>query len=156
MNKYLINNHGSNVVLIESDTTPLVPFLEVQDGMSTLEIRYGCVDGCVIDLFTGMTDDQVHAAVIQENTASSALEQQVTKVSPVEFKLLFTPQERIAIKAVRSTDPIIDDFYDIAEDPRLTHVDLSLQTTKMAIGYMVSLDLITQERADNILSGKPV
>ena len=64
MNKYLINNHGSNVVLIESDTTPLVPFLEVQDGMSTLEIRYGCVDGCVIDLFTGMTDDQVHAAVI--------------------------------------------------------------------------------------------
>ena len=35
------------------------------------------------------------------------------KVSPVEFKLLFTAQERVAIKAARGNDPVIDDFFSI-------------------------------------------
>lgn len=76
------------------------------------------------------------------------------KVSPVEFKLLFTPQERVAIKAARATDPVIDDFYDIVEDPRLTHVDLGLQSTHGALSYMVSVGLLTEARRDEILSGK--
>lgn len=87
-------------------------------------------------------------------TAEAPVEAKSTMVSPVEFKLLFTPQERIAIKAVRATDVVIDDFYDIAEDPRLTHVDLALQTTQMAIAYMVSLNLLTAERAAQILAGQ--
>ena len=76
------------------------------------------------------------------------------KVSPVEFKLLFTPQERVAIKAARATDPAIDDFYDIVEDPRLTHVDLGLQSTHGALSYMVSVGLLTEARRDEILAGK--
>ena len=40
------------------------------------------------------------------------------KVSPVEFKLLFTAQERVAIKAERGNDLMIDDFFGIIEDPR--------------------------------------
>ena len=75
------------------------------------------------------------------------------KVSPIEFKLLFTSAERVAIKVARATDAVIDDFYDIVEDPRLTHVDLGLQSTKDAIAYMVSKTLLTQDRADTILSG---
>src|SRR5574343_1577031 len=47
-------------------------------------------------------------------------------VSPPEFKLLFTSNERVAIKAARSTDPVIADFMDIVEDPRLTTVNLAL------------------------------
>lgn len=76
------------------------------------------------------------------------------KVSPVEFKLLFTSQERIAIKTARSTDPVIDDFYDIVEDPRLTFVDLGLQSTKDAIGYLQAKGLLTAERAVAILTGQ--
>ena len=79
---------------------------------------------------------------------------EATKVSPVEFKLLFTSAERVAIKAVRTTDPVIDDFYDIVEDPRLTHVDLGLQSTHGALSYMVSVGLLTEARRDEILSGK--
>lgn len=78
------------------------------------------------------------------------------KVSPVEFKLLFTSAERVAIKAARASDPVVDDFYDIIEDPRLTHVDLGLQSTKDALGYMASRGLLTAERVEEILSGKPV
>ena len=76
------------------------------------------------------------------------------KVSPVEFKLLFTSQERVAIKAARATDPVIDDFFDIVEDQRLTHVDLGLQSVKDAINYLQSKGLLTAERAAEILAGK--
>jgi hypothetical protein len=76
------------------------------------------------------------------------------KVSPIEFKLLFTSAERIAIKT--STDPIVQDFYDITNDARLTHIDLGLKSTQDAIAYLVSINILTQSRADAILTGAPV
>jgi len=76
------------------------------------------------------------------------------KVSPVQFKLLFTGPERIAIKATRATDPLIDDFYDIIEDPRLTEVDLGLQSTQDGIGYLAQQGLIAPERVAEILTGE--
>ena len=76
------------------------------------------------------------------------------KVSPVEFKLLFTPQERVAIKAVRASDPVIDDFFSIVEDPRLTHVNLGLQSTQDALGYLETKGVITDARRVQILAGQ--
>ena len=78
---------------------------------------------------------------------------EATKVSPVEFKLLFTSHERVAIKAARATDTVIDDFYEVVEDPRLTYVDLGLKSTRDAIGYLAAQNLITAERATEILAG---
>lgn len=75
------------------------------------------------------------------------------KVSPVQFKLLFSPQERVAMKEARNADLVIDDFFDIVEDPRLTFVDLGLQSTRDAIAYLVAKNLLTQARADEVLSG---
>jgi len=75
-------------------------------------------------------------------------------VSPVEFKLLFTPQERVAIKAARASDPVIDDFMDIVEDQRLTQVDLNLQSVQDALGYLVAKGILTEERKAQILEGK--
>jgi hypothetical protein len=74
-------------------------------------------------------------------------------VGPIEFKLLFTSGERIAIKT--STDPIVQDFYEITSDPRLAHVDLGLKSTKDAIAYLASINILTQDRADAILTGTP-
>jgi hypothetical protein len=51
---------------------------------------------------------------------------QSIKVSPVEFKLLFTSPERIAIKQLIETDQAIEDFFSIIDDSRLTCVDLGL------------------------------
>ena len=73
------------------------------------------------------------------------------KVSPVEFKLLFTAVERVAIKA--STDPIVQDFFSIVEDTRLTHVDLGLQSTQDALAYLETLELIAAGRKAEILTG---
>lgn len=76
------------------------------------------------------------------------------KVSPVEFKLLFMAQERVSIKAARATDPVIDDFFSIIEDPRLTHVNLGLQSTQDALAYLEGKGLITIARRQEILAGQ--
>ncbi|MDP3876025.1 MAG: hypothetical protein Q8Q50_03500 [Methylobacter sp.] len=75
------------------------------------------------------------------------------KVSPVEFKLLFTSSERVAIKAIRPTDAIVDDFYDIMDDPRLTEVDLALQSVQAALGYLTALGMLAAGRREDILLG---
>lgn len=78
------------------------------------------------------------------------------KVTPVEFMLLFTSTERVSIKAARATDPVVDDFLDIIEDPRLTHVDLGLKSTQDAIDYLETLELIAAGRKEEILSNTKV
>lgn len=79
--------------------------------------------------------------------------QSAPKVSPVEFKLLFTPQERVAMRAARATDPVIADFFDVIDDPRLTYVDLGLQSTQDAIAYLVGSSYLTGERGAEVLAG---
>lgn len=75
------------------------------------------------------------------------------KVSPLEFKMLFTVQERIAIKEAKATDEILQDVFEILEDTRLTVVDLGLESTRGFIDYMATLGLLTTERVDKIKSG---
>lgn len=74
------------------------------------------------------------------------------QVSPVEFKLLFTAQERVAIKT--STDAQVLDFFEIVNDPRLTHVDLGLQSTADALAYLTQLGILAEGRTAQILEGK--
>lgn len=75
------------------------------------------------------------------------------QVSPVQYQLLFTAEERLAIKAARPTDPVIDDMYSLLEDPRLTHVDLGLKSTQDALLYLQSKGFISEARRLEILTG---
>lgn len=50
--------------------------------------------------------------------------------------MCLTSAERIGIKAMVSTDVTIADFYEIIEDPRLTEVDMGLQSVRDAVGYI--------------------
>jgi len=86
------------------------------------------------------------------------LDQSIT-VSPVEFKLLWTSAERIAIKGFKNSDPIIEDFYEMLDDPRLNFVNLSLESTRQAVEYLLSKLHVsgvvtdTELRKAEILSG---
>lgn len=75
------------------------------------------------------------------------------KVSPIQFKLLFTAQERVAIRKARATDEILDDFFGIVEDQRLTYVDLALQSTQDALSYLVLTGLLTAARKEVVMRG---
>lgn len=74
-------------------------------------------------------------------------------VTPVEFKMLFTSAERIAIKEARATDPVIDDYFDIVEDPRLQVVDLGLHSVREGIHYLQTIGILTEDRVSQILAG---
>ena len=75
------------------------------------------------------------------------------KVTPVEFKMLFTSAERIAIKEARATDMVVDDYFDIVEDPRLQVVDLALQSVQEGIHHLQSIGILTEDRVSQILAG---
>lgn len=75
------------------------------------------------------------------------------KVTPVEFKMLFASAERIAIKEARVTDPVIDDYFDIVEDPRLQVVDLGLHSVQEGIQYLQAIGILTEDRVSQILAG---
>lgn len=75
------------------------------------------------------------------------------KVSPIEYKLLFTSAERIAIAQAKATDAVLQDLYSILDDPRLTEVDLALQSTQDALDYLVFKALLAPGRKAEILTG---
>lgn len=74
------------------------------------------------------------------------------KVSVIEYKMLFTSAERIAVKA--STDPVIIDLQELMNDPRTVNVDLSLQSISDALDYMTAIGLIAAGRKAEILTGE--
>lgn len=104
--------------------------------------------------------DEVQAGWIRTGDKWAAPDPVVTEpqpeaptVTPVEFMLLFTSSERIAIKAARETDAIVDDFFGIVDDPRLTEINLGSNGTKGVIEHLVAVSLITEARKSEILSG---
>lgn len=71
-------------------------------------------------------------------------------VTITEFKLLFTSAERVAAKALKTTDPIILDMFDLIDDIRTTHVLLSLPDIIGMLEHLVSVNVLTDERVNQI------
>lgn len=59
-------------------------------------------------------------------------------VGPIHFKMLFAVQERLKAKELRATDPVLDDFWGLVEDPRTDMVNLALQSVQAAVEYTLS------------------
>ncbi|MDD5175757.1 MAG: hypothetical protein PHQ05_04970 [Sterolibacterium sp.] len=81
------------------------------------------------------------------------------RIGPIAFKMLFTSPERIAAKALRATDPVMEDFWGLLDDPRTSEVDLSLASVQNAIEYTLTVvhaagvELDVAERKAAILTG---
>jgi hypothetical protein len=65
------------------------------------------------------------------------------------FLRRFSAQERIAIRAARTTDPILDDFFNLLEHAKTVHSNDPDMIAGM--GYLVYKGLVTAERRDAIL-----
>lgn len=59
-------------------------------------------------------------------------------VGPNHFKLLFTVQEGVTAKGLRATDPVLDYFWSIVDDPRTDVVDLALTSVQNAVEYTLT------------------
>jgi hypothetical protein len=68
----------------------------------------------------------------------------------LQFMNRFTPQERISVRTLAKTDPLIDDFMQLlalAEE-----VNLDDQTTQAALNYLAYLGALTPQRVVEILA----
>ncbi len=62
-------------------------------------------------------------------------------LTPPEFRMLYTSQERIVLKAnvaSATPDPVLKDFFDELYDPQLKQVDLNLSSIRGAITYSLN------------------
>ncbi len=110
-------------------------------------------------------DDVVPGATTEDNTnftlpepepeSESESEYQPKFVTVMHFKLSFLPTERLALKSLRATNEMVDDFWEIMDDPRCTQIDLNLPSIKAVINSMVGqIDGFTEERAAAVLAGQ--
>ena len=129
MSYYVLYNKNTNhlIDVLESTITDI-------DEDLTLEIREGDIP-----------DPLLYA----QNTSTLNFEKKKKKIySKLEFLSKFTLQERITARA--SADPIVKDFLsllDIAE-----FVNLEDITTIQAVNYLALQGIITEQRAQEILS----
>ncbi len=94
------------------------------------------------------------------------------EISPVAFLMMFSPQERVAIRLLRlkSHEPVavgqpgreeyeaalvVDDWMKIVEDPRLTVVNLNLPQAQAGLDFLATIGILTTERAAEIKAGIP-
>jgi len=120
----------------------------------------GCFTPDVVEEFVNVPDNvedhwiltgtDWNAPVIPEPVVVEPL---IPIISPVEFKLLFTPQERLAIKVEQANDAILDDLFSILDDPRLKEINLNLESNKAVMEYLQSKGLITADRKAEIMTG---
>lgn len=75
--------------------------------------------------------------------------------SPMQFMLMLTLAEQIAIRAAADTDAGVKILVTMLDDPRLTFVDLNDPTVIEAIKYLTTTKpaLLTTERAARLLKG---
>lgn len=80
-------------------------------------------------------------------------------VGPIHFQMLFTSQEAVAAEGARATDPVLNRFWKLIEDPRTDVVNLGLQSVQDAVEYTLTVaktagvDVDVQARKAEILSG---
>jgi hypothetical protein len=81
----------------------------------------------------------------------STLNQSVTTT---EFKLLFTPGERVAAREYAKTDAVVADMFDLLDDQRTLAINLTMPQIGAMLEYLVQLSVLTPERKQQILSAE--
>ncbi|MBP9942073.1 MAG: hypothetical protein KBF33_11885 [Comamonas sp.] len=80
-------------------------------------------------------------------------------VGPIHFQMLFTSEEAVAAEAACSTNPALNRFWKLIEDPRTDVVNLGLQSVQEAVEYTLTVakgagvELDVPTRKAEILSG---
>jgi hypothetical protein len=101
----------------------------------------------------------------EEPTFLVAEPQYRTRVSRVEFKMLFTIDEQVAIRMARAYDGAdepskllkftLDALYDVLDDPQLTELDIEAAMVVGGLSGLAQAGLLTEERRASIALGIP-
>jgi hypothetical protein len=95
----------------------------------------------------------IAAAGITMQTVADPSPPPITVVSSLQFRQLFTDAERVAVTQAGQTNVQIRAFMDDESAAGIVHLSEPEVTT--GIGLCVTLGLLTQDRANQILAGAP-
>lgn len=84
--------------------------------------------------------------------AEETLSMTTARIDTPLFLMRFTPAERIAIRTAAKTEPLVEDWYMLVNDPRLAYVEIGDPNLTAAMNMLVQMNLLTQARADEILA----
>lgn len=117
-----------------------------------------CFHPDIVGKYVEVPDDVKVGSTLELGKWKAPLPQEVAKkvfekVSPMTFQMLFSSQERITIKVLALKDPVVEDWWSIVNDPRLTEVDLNLKSIQDALDYITSIGVLVEGRKEEILSG---
>lgn len=110
--QYMLNEHGYLIGIYEGQ--------DHQENSTTIPPIH----------IEGFTPQFINGAWIKQSPYPS--------VSPIKFKMLWSSQERVAIKDLRAANAIVDDFMGLVNDPQLTEVVMSLESVQNAIWYTLA------------------
>ena len=120
--------------------------------------RYRLVDGKAVDAFKGLSDEDAITKSMaddatKEKERAIAISKQKDKsnaMTRLAFMQRFTPEERVALRGLETTDPLVGDLFEMI---RLAEgVDLTDELTIQGIEYLVNMGQLTQDRANEILA----
>ena len=100
----------------------------------------------------------VHVSVVQPATAQSVATPPTVSIN--EFLMLWTREERVKARALRSTDPNLEDIWSRIDDPRTTDINLALASVQEDIEYTLTalknaeIDIDVDVRKASILAGQ--
>lgn len=106
-----------------------------------------------------LSDGVWSAPAVTEAPEAPEVVQSYPSVGPIHFQMLFTSQEAVAAEGARATDPVLNRFWKLIEDPRTDVVNLGLQSVQDAVEHTLTValaagvELDVQARKAQILSG---
>jgi peptide deformylase len=75
-------------------------------------------------------------------------------VTAIEFKLLFTPTERVQAREAAKIDPVVADMFLLLDDPRTQEVSLAMPQIQAMLEYLVQKEILTEQRKGQILNAE--
>ena len=128
---------------------------DLPDGASTLADRYALKDGEVVDLYPGLSDEEVMEKLEAER--QQAMQADGVQVAPsrelsrLEFMDLFTEKELAGIYQAAKSNALIEVWLDKLKVTE--SIDLSNPRVQKNIDALVAAQLISPERAEQIKAG---
>ena len=100
----------------------------------------------------GMEYTEYDHVLQPEIHADGSIEGQVIghELDGLEFMRRLTAMERIAARTLAKTDPIMEDFVALLDKADVVHTDDP--DLRSGIGYMVAMNILSQDRANEVLA----
>ena len=151
MNPYFDIRNG-HIAIIETDT-PDPGWIKLTSEQSRLAVRYRLGDdGKVIDAYPGKTDEEVLAAIAEQQAAQEqSTEPSSSRVlTKLQFLNRFTNEELAAVYTAAKTNVLIEVFMDklkLAQD-----INLDDPQTVGGLQTLVAAGLLSEARVQEVLA----